>query len=283
MLKNTLKKCICGALAMVSVAACASTFTACETSHPELEMKVEFNGKAYTLEYKLYRKLAPATVEHFLYLAENGYYDGLCVHDYDEDALYTGAYTLEDSELEYKDYYAFVKDASRAASFPHSVWENKEQDMPTYTLKGEFEDNKFSVKSGALKQSFGSLTMYYHDKSTTQKVYVAGSDGKDTYLRDYEYNSVTSMFYISLSTTQTKNDEYCTFATLKDADALNDLQKAIEKYITNNYSDDESDFVEETNMRIDADDAFVGEMTSYKTFNVPKQSIVITSVKVKKY
>ena len=283
-----LKKIICGILTMASVTACAATFTACETSHPEVEMQLEFNGKTYTLEYKLYRKLAPATVEHFLYLADEGnrYYDGLCIHDYGKDALYTGAYSLTDGNaLEYKDYYAFVKDASRVGAFPHSVWEDKNKSLATYTLKGEFKDNKFSVKSGALKQSFGSLTMYYHDKSTTQRVYVAGSDSDDTYLRDYEHNSATSMFYISMSTTQTTKNEYCTFATLqKDSvDVLEDLQKAISDYIANKYSDDESHFIEETSMRIDGDDAFVGEMTSYKTFNVPKQPIVIKHVKVTKY
>lgn len=283
-----LKKIICGILTMASVTACAATFTACETSHPEVEMQLEFNGKTYNLEYKLYRKLAPATVEHFLYLADEGnrYYDGLCIHDYAEDALYTGAYSLTDGNaLDYKDYYAFVKDASRSAAFPHSVWEDKEKSMATYTLKGEFKNNKFTVKSGALKQSFGALTMYYHDKSTTQRVYVAGSDSKDTYLRNYEENSATSMFYISMSTTQTTKNDYCTFATLQSdsVEVLENLQTAIKDYIADNYSDNENNFVEATSTRIDGDDAFVGEMTSYKTFNLPKQPIVINYVKVTKY
>ena len=68
-MKKTLKKITCGILAAVSVFGCAATLTACETSHPEVEMKVEFNGETYTLDYKLYRELAPQTVKHFLWFA----------------------------------------------------------------------------------------------------------------------------------------------------------------------------------------------------------------------
>ena len=100
-MKKTLKKITCGILAAVSVFGCAATLTACETSHPEVEMKVEFNGETYTLDYKLYRELAPQTVKHFLWLADNGYYDGLCVHDYSQNdylRLYTGAYSVAEAE-----------------------------------------------------------------------------------------------------------------------------------------------------------------------------------------
>ena len=79
MAKKTLKKITCTALAFASVFACAATATACETARPQVEMKIEFNGETYTLEYELYRKIAPTTVSHFIWLADNGYYDGLCV------------------------------------------------------------------------------------------------------------------------------------------------------------------------------------------------------------
>ena len=97
MLRNKpLKKIMCAALAGVSVFASVAMFSSCTTSHPEVEMKLSFNDKSYTLQYKLYRKIAPSTVQHFLELVENGYYDGLCIHNYDAGTsrLYTGGYCL---------------------------------------------------------------------------------------------------------------------------------------------------------------------------------------------
>ena len=75
MFKKTMKKIACTALAITSVVACAGTFTACETAHPEVKMVLQFNNKNYDLEYKLYRNIAPSTTNHFLWLVENGYYN----------------------------------------------------------------------------------------------------------------------------------------------------------------------------------------------------------------
>jgi hypothetical protein len=102
-----LKKIITYALAVSASFACVSTFTACETARPKVEMEIVFQDETYTLEYELYRKIAPATVAHFLTLADNGYYDGLCVHDYADSRMYSGAYsysaeTTTDGGLVYK-------------------------------------------------------------------------------------------------------------------------------------------------------------------------------------
>ncbi len=295
-MKKIIKKITCTALAAVSVFACGATFTACETSHPEVEMKIEFNGESYTLDYKLYRKVAPATVEHFLFLAGNGYYDGLCVHDYATSAnrLYTGAYSVTsaaETELIYKPYYEEIKKYSNIASFPHSVWLDSERNTPSYTLKGEFEDNGFGVESGALKETFGSLTMYYYgsedgDLSDTRvQVVRACEEGKFDSLA-YKYNHATSMFFISLSTTSKVNNSYCTFATLekKSTDDLENLQEAIADYIEDNYGDDsDEDFTTQVSEKVFEDDAIFGETEEEKAFSVPKAPIVIRQVKVTKY
>ncbi len=291
MFNKTMKKTVCGALALVSVAACAATFTACETAHPEVEMKITFNDKTYTLDYKLYRKRAPKTVAHFIWLAENGYYNGLCVHDYDaDDAMYTGAYETgaEATELKYRAYREFVLNSKNYNAFPHSVWGDAEKTDPLLTLKGEFDDNDVSVgNTGSLKESFGSLTMYYHDKDVTASVYALREDGDkgEVMSRQYKYNSATSLFYISLSTSQSTNDEYCTFATLEEdsVSVLEDLQEAIAAYIESNYSEEDDKFVTNVSMRVDEDDPYVGELTRAKSFEVPNEPIVISSVKVKKY
>lgn len=286
--KNVMKKIACGVLTVASVAACAATFTACETSNPKVTMTLEFNGETYALEYKLYRKIAPATTKHFLWLAENHYYDDMVIHDYDADTLrmYTGAYSLDtEGELEYKDYYTFVQDEERVASFPHSVWMDQETANPTYTLYGEFSSNDFSVKNGNLKETFGSLTMYYHAKETDGRVYAKLQKDNETIARKYyRYNSATSMFYISTVTSATSNSGYCTFATLEDGtDELEALQEAIQDYIEEYCDDDTSEFLTEKKMTVDKDDAFVGTKSTSKTFYVPKQPITIKSVTVKSY
>ena len=99
-MKKTMKKVIGAALASACVFASATTFAGCTTSHPEVQMKIEFNNKTYTLEYKLYRKIAPATVQHFMDLVDANYYDGLCVHDYQTNRWYTGGYEYDADNTE---------------------------------------------------------------------------------------------------------------------------------------------------------------------------------------
>ncbi len=297
-MKKILKKITCGILSAVSVFGCAATLTACETSHPEVEMKIEFNDKTYTLEYKLYRNVAPATTDHFLWLAGNGYYNDLCVHDYSQEdyvRMYTGAYELATSTddadgLVYKKYYDTISTYKNYGDFPVSVWMDEEKANPTYTLKGEFSANNFSVESGALKETFGSLTMYYNSISAyedvaEEDVYMLRADGKGVSKRDYQYNCATSMFYISLSAASKNNNAYCTFATLKadSKSALQSLQTALNEYIEDNYNGESSDFTESESVTVCTDDAHLGDHSITETFSVPKKPIVIKKVKVLKY
>ena len=297
-MKKTLKKITSGILALACVFGCAATLTACETTHPEVEMKVEFNGETYTLEYKLYRELAPQTVKHFLWLADNGYYNDLCVHDYSESdylRLYTGAYSVATSEddadgLVYKKYYETVKGYKNFGEFPVSVWMEKEKLNPTYTLKGEFEDNNFTVKSGDLDESFGSLTMYYygisdHEDIAESDVYMIRADGKEPSKCDYKYNYTTSMFYISLATAAHDNKAYCTFATLEEdsKSTLEDFKTALTEYIEANYNGEASGFTESESVTICEDDPYLGSQSIRETFSVPKTPIIIKSVKVTKF
>ena len=297
-MRKTLKKITCGILAAVSVFGCAATLTACETTYPEVQMKIEFNGETYTLEYKLYRELAPQTVKHFLWLANDGYYNNLCVHDYSQNdylRMYTGAYSVAESEddadgLVYKKYYETIQNSKNFSSFPTSVWMEKEKLNPTYTLKGEFEDNNFRVESGDLKETFGSLTMYYYDISEEEAiaesdVYMIRADGKAPSKCDYKYNYTTSMFYISLSNTSVNNKAYCTFATIKgdSKSKLEDLKEALDEYIEERYEGEVEEFTESELVMIGEDDPMLKTQAVRKTFSVPKQPIVIKSVKVLKY
>ncbi len=285
-MKKILKKVTCGALAALCVFGSAATLTACESSNPEVEIEISFQGESYTLAYKLYRKTAPATVEHFMYLADNGYYDGLCVHEYSTTAMYTGAYSVVESDptaLVYKRYFEELASFEDYEDFPHSVWMDREQTSPSYTLVGEFSDNHFTVESGALKQSFGSLSMYYFDiaNSSVKETNVYTPYNKKDGMRsvDYQYNCATSMFAVSLSTEEKSNSKYCTFATLKgkSEDDLEDLLAAIEEYAG------EDEFTQSVNKKIFEDDPLMKDVKATKDFNVPKAPIVITKVEITKY
>ena len=299
MFRKTFKKVLCGILAVTAGAASITTFTACETDNPKVEMTIEFNGKTYELQYKLYRKIAPATTNHFLKLVEKGFYDGVCIHDYNMESnlLYTGGYTysaeagnggLVERTVDNKTYF----DLAESYGIPQTVWRDKTKTLPTYTLIGEFEENGISLENGSfLKQSFGSLTMYYSEKADVEgeKCYVKwADDSKETprTVTNYAYNSATSMFYISLATAATKNNKYCTFATLEDksVSVLEDLQAAINEYVED--MGEEAEFVEEYTYVIDSQDPMIGskdEDTREVEYEVPVQPIVIEKITVKKY
>jgi hypothetical protein len=204
--------------------------------------------------------------------------------------MYTGAYEYEDGNLVYKDYYKTISESKDFKNFPISVWMQQDKVAPMYTLKGEFKDNKFSVKSGSLKETFGSLTMYYEDISeyedvAQEDVYMLRADGEGVSKRDYQYNCATSMFYISLSATAKNNSGYCTFATLKkDSESvLKNLQTAINDYIEATYNGESAEFTESESVTVCTDDVHLGDHAITDEFSVPKKPIVIKKVKVLKY
>lgn len=288
------KRFLCTALLSATVFGVATSFTGCTTSHPEVEMKIKFNDKAYVMQYTLYRKLAPATVQHFMDLAELEFYNGLCVHDYTDGKIYAGGYKYDAEEsdqggLVEVDYFATVAERISKKgkdAFSHSVWHDREKTTPTYTVYGEFSNNNFEVESGALKQSFGSLTMFYTPKTNNRdEVYAARSDGDGVNRKDYRYNSATSLFFISTSTSTTSSSSYCTFATIKDdsKDDLNNLLDAIADYIDEHFEEEAEEFAPDTVVSTDLGDEYVGDDKLTDLFNVPVEPIVIEYVKVKKY
>lgn len=284
MSKNMMKKVICGVLATTSLTGCVAMATACETNTPEVTMTISFNGETYELGYELDRRIAPRTVKHFLWLVENEYYNGLCVHDYvDGDKMYTGGYTYtEAGDLEAKDYYAFVEGK---ANFPVSVWVEKSGEEALYTLAGEFKDANFNVSSGFTRQTYGSLTMYYTAKTTDTQVgveYLSKDDGSLAW-RDYKYNSATSLFYISLKTTSAASG-YCTFATLLDSskETLEDFEDALEDYIDEYYGDEDDSFTETVTESVNGDDPIENKKSTV-SYAVPKKPIVIESIVVNNY
>lgn len=277
-----LKKVLSCVLALSATVGCVGLFSACETSHPEVTMEILFEGKTYELEYKLYRKVAPATVKHFLYLADNGYYNGLCVHNYDNSRMYTGAYKYDanasdvDGGLVYQKYYDIVKSYG---DFPFTVYKTSNKEDKLYTLYGEFSKNDFNVENGKKNESFGSLSMFYTDKTENPTVYIEHPEAGGSKGRDYEYNSATSQFFISLK--DGSSSAYCTFATLDEdsVDELQALQTAIDAYVADN-----EDNSKDVTVKIDEDDEYLGEdYLSVEIFKVLSSPVVIKKVEVKKF
>ncbi len=299
-MKRTFKKTLCMALAAATVAGGAFSMAGCTTDHPEVEMVLAFNGKTYTVEYKLYRKKAPNTVNHFLALVENGYYNekngkNICVHDYTSSKWYTGAYeynanTEENGGLEYRDYFSIVETFENHDFV--SVWMDSEKTLPTYTLYGEFENNGMKMdKGGFLAPSFGSLAMFYEDTGVNADeydVYVERVDGNGIRAMKYEMNNATSMFTINMTAASDKN--HATFATLKDdsVDVLTELRDAIKAYIEANFPeddehDDEPTFTNSYELQYGLGDPFIEEAELTVDYDVPAEPIIIKSIKVLKY
>ena len=141
-----------------------------------------------------------------------------------------------------------------------------------------------------MKETFGSLTMYYNSISVyedvaEQDVYMIRADGKDPSKCDYKYNYTTSMFYISLATTTVNLKAYCTFAELEEdsKEVLEALQEALTEYIDANYEGEVDAFTESQSVLICEDDPYLASESAKATFSVPKSPIVIKSVKVTKY
>lgn len=285
---NKLNKIMGIALAGACTFAVATSFVGCTTNHPEAQIVISFNGENYTLGYKLYRKLAPSTVQHFIELADAKYYNGMCIHNYTSTKWYTGAYSYDAENTEKnaglieKNYFEAVK----SISLTQTVWHDEAKQNPTYTLYGEFSANDFEVSSGALTQDFGSLSMYYTLKPSDnhKTVYALRSDGNGTSIKSYNNNSTTSLFYINVANNG-KSDSYCTFATIteKSSETLTKLRDAISEYIADKKaSDADYDFApSKSGITTDLGNNDYGESTA--SYNVPQEPIVIKSVKIKKY
>lgn len=279
--------------AAVSVGAIAA-FAGCSTKHPEITVTYEFDGKKYSVDYVLSRNDAPKTVQHFIELAQAGFYDGTIIHDYQSNFLYGGGYKLVEGELTEIDYLTEVKKLEEAGnSFTQTVWTL--DDTPLYTVYGEFNANgtrnQYTAEN---RHKAGALVMYYTDKGNFNgdvKVLRAdggkGNDGNAYQESKYKWNSATSLFYTYTgSGSTTLDDNYSVFGMAKDYDGQleNGLLKAINDYKENLAEGVE--FTTEIDWRLNRYEPFeeLNKGDIKPTFNVPlEKQIVITSVKVNKY
>lgn len=305
--------------AVVGVTAALSGCTI-ETGRPRARITFEFNGTEYTVEYQLYRDMYPQTVRHFIELADAGFYDGTIIHDYTSNDIYGGGYKYDaeryesdvtngspedylDDEGMYleDDYYELFKQEN--SPITPSVFDD---DGYTYegegedavlvpkegealpTLYGEFSENGHTVENGQRGSEYGALKMYYSEKiisdTAEAQVWVKTGSG-ETLLREYQYNSATSLFAIQTSaSTALDADEYATFGYLLNDDAeavLDSLMDAIDDYIDEEYNSSR-DFTVNAGTEIDRFEQ-VAEQATAADFDLPKLAIIIRSVEITRY
>lgn len=293
MKKKSIRRILSVVSAAVLTVGAAAMFTGCTTDNPEITITYTFNGKDYKVDYKLSRKSAPKTVQHFIELADAGYYEGLCIHDYSESALYAGGYTYENGSLKEKNYFETVK----SFDLTPSVFLMDENRTPLYTVYGEFSENGVNVTGSKLTHQAGALVMYYTEKgkdntlvTTLRNDKGANNDG-NAYQENsqYKYNSATSLFYTYTGSSSSALDKtYCVFGVASDyagqMTGTDGLLTAIGEYIED--LPEGAEFTEEhTEANINQYDPFssVRDGKIPQTFSVPVQPIVIKSVKVNKY
>lgn len=281
-------------------------FAGCTSKHPVVEITYTFHGSDYVVEYELSRISAPQTVQHFIDLADAGYYDGTCIHNFDDTYLYGGGYTIENGVLKEKDYFAEVQALDKDGKFTQSVWTTGSARNPLYTLYGEFAANGSVATTQEYRHSKGALVMYYTDKTDSAKgieVTVKrndkgeGNDGNEYQPANYSTNSATSLFYTYLgATNSTRDNSYCVFGKTTSAglETLEDLLAAIDDY-RNDLEDENGEggdkFTTTQDVTVDtldhgSDAAFesVRKGGVQETFNVPlEEPITVTTVRVTKY
>ncbi len=302
--------CFASALVICSVGAVAGCKP--ETDHPEVQITYEFNGTSYSVDYKLYRNMYPHTVRHFIELSDEGFYNDMIIHNYQTNDWFTGGYSYNAGDYSAKVDNAsqmteYFEDYSKESSYSElfaagkltpSVYSNffyddgKEKvDRSTAlpTVMGEFYNNiNQEIEKGALTADYGCLKMYYYEKESRQKVYVTPT-GNQIILADYNKNCATSVFALQTGVSSSYSEvNYTVFAQLKNTETFDKLVAAVKEYIDNNYSGTASNFyTANTQARVDNYDNFSDKAENDKgkevNFNVPKQPIIVKSVKVTKY
>lgn len=294
------KRALC-AVALAGVAGAVPVLSGCTSDYPEAKITIAFNGTEYVLEYTMSRKLYPQTVQHFIELADNDFYNDTIIHNYTSSYWYGGAYAY--SAEEYKTDFAdsamddYFENYSKERAY-YTLAEGNKLTPTVYreyidgsykealaTLIGEFGETHVIDNDTGLRGSYGALRMFYTDKDTKQAVYLDKLGNDEPLIQTYGAHSATSLFSIQLSSSTTKDSKYCIFATLKNTEELEELTKAIDAYKSNSdnaYSG--SKFTATYNdVYVDYYDAFIQPRVNTADYVVTGEPLVIKSVDVTKY
>lgn len=306
-------------LALTAVVGASAAASACtvKSSHPRAKITVSFDSREYVLDYTLYRNMYPQTVQHFIELADNGFYDNMIVHNYNSSSdWFTGAYAydeeayraaykngsgalgdyldgdyLEEGEKTMEErYYELASDKKLTPTvFKKEILVDGKSQVDVNdalpTLIGEFSENNHKIENSALSAVTGCLKMFYYDKSD-DKQKVAMVNGFDQILTgDYNKNCATSIFSMQVgSSTSYSASKYCVFGKLTgdgDRDKLDELLEDIAEYIDDNGLTGK--FTTSVSTTVDKLDKF-SKLDGIETrFAMTSAPIVIKSVTISKY
>ena len=295
---KTLGKAFGVLLAALLLLCVALSFVACESNYPEIRITIQFNDNdsdtedEYVLDYTLNRKLYPQTVTHYLELIDAKFYDGTVIHDFRSDRMVGGGYTYADMETDdHRDLVSLAEDYNALELTP-SVWKDADYSEALNTLYGEVTQNGFSIDNDTgYKNSKGALGTYtYLDASEVSAaasvVYAHSSkDGSDRANLKYQYNAVTSLFYLYTGSSGAAESAYCVFGVLANETSqtrFDELLEAIDAYEAAQQEEDEQySFTELQEESVnDAQTEFGYYAAEY---NIPRAKIVIESVEVRSY
>ena len=302
MKKKTVRRIAAFAVSSVLGAAALAMFAGCTTLHPEITITYNFDGKDYDVNYVLSRNDAPKTVQHFLELADAGFYDGMVVHDFQSNVIHSGGYYYDAQQannggLVEVNYLEKVKalESEKKTTFTQSVWADAAREVPLYTVYGEFTANGVTNAKRENSLSKGALVMYYTEKENASgevpDVYAKRADGGskndgDPYSKSaYKYNSATSLFYTCTGSGGDDASNYCVFGKAKNYSGQMEkgLLAAINKYTETLEAEDE--FTEAIQYRLNQYDYFrpVREGDVKAEFKFPRDMRITIRVKVNKY
>lgn len=274
-----------------------ATMTGCKNDHAEAKITMEYNGVSYVLEYTLYKNMYPQTVQHFIELADNGFYNNTIIHDCQSSNWYGGGYSYVDGEEDGSYATAYANDgmfeylnttykAGRTGAYAdlfnsgkltptvyRDVREGKLVD-PYSTLIGEFTQNSHKIENGALKNSYGALKFYYtsiSDDEGKRHVYLDKYGSAFGVQGEYRYNSATSLFTIQTGTSTSSDSTHCIFATLNNADTLRSLR---EEVVKNSAYEDVEVYVY---------DELLGNNKISANYRLKEKPIIVKSVSITKY
>lgn len=162
--------------------------------NPVATIEVENFG---TIKVELYPDIAPNTVNNFITLANNGFYDGLTFHRVIKDFIIQGGDKKGDGTGS-----PYLSDLDSSIS--------EEQDKE-YAIKGEFKANGYD---NSLKHTEGVISMARSDYSAYGKT-------------EEGYNSAGSQFFIVTKTTPSLDGLYTSFGKVKEGmDIVHKIENA---------------------------------------------------------
>lgn len=232
-------------------------------SNPIVTMEVENFG---TIKIELYPSLAPETVNNFITLANNGYYNGLKFHRVVKDFMIQGGDKAGDGTgtPTFADLY---NNEDENASYKYSNG-NEAKGSDSYSIKGEFVANKDFENN--LNLTEGTLAMARSDYSSYSPS-----------LSEEGYNSAGSQFFIMTTNDHTNlSGYYAGFG--KVIEGMDVVKKISEVECKAASADEENSEEENSEESSDTENSEETEETSESEEEVstPVEDVKISSVTV---